>query len=86
MRRSKAEFQTQVQTHCCLEPHGCVVDYRGDSAVAYGSTQSNISFRNDLARELELRPDQVEFHCEYVGGGFGSKFGARLPKAGWPRR
>ena len=23
-----------------------------------------------------MRPDQVEFHCEYVGGGFGSKFGA----------
>jgi xanthine dehydrogenase YagR molybdenum-binding subunit len=72
----EAEFETQVQTHCCHEPHGCVVDFRGDLAVAYGSTQSNISFRNDLARELGLRPDQVEFHCEYVGGGFGSKFGA----------
>jgi xanthine dehydrogenase YagR molybdenum-binding subunit len=72
----EAEFQTQVQTHVCLEAHGAVVDFRGDSAVGYGSTQSNISFRNDLARELGLRPDQVEFHCEYVGGGFGSKFGA----------
>ncbi|HVT30319.1 MAG TPA: xanthine dehydrogenase family protein molybdopterin-binding subunit [Lacipirellulaceae bacterium] len=72
---AEAEFQTQVQTHVALEPHGCVVDYRGDSAVAYGSTQSNIAFRNDLARELKLRQDQVEFHCEYVGGGFGAKFG-----------
>lgn len=72
---SEAEFQTQVQTHVALEPHGCLVDYRGDSAVAYGSTQSNIGFRKDLARELKLRPDQVEFHCEYVGGGFGAKFG-----------
>jgi xanthine dehydrogenase YagR molybdenum-binding subunit len=73
---AEAEYQTQVQTHVCFEPHGAVVDYKGDSAVAYGSTQSCQSFRNDLARELELRPDQVEFHCEYVGGGFGSKFGA----------
>lgn len=72
----EAEFQTQVQTHSSLEPHGAIVDYRGDSAVAYGSTQSCGSFRTDLARELGLRPDQVEFHCEYVGGGFGSKFGA----------
>lgn len=72
----EAEYQTQVQTHCCLEPHGCVVHFRGDSAVGYGSTQSNMAFRNDLARELGLRPDQVEFHCEYIGGGFGSKFGA----------
>jgi xanthine dehydrogenase YagR molybdenum-binding subunit len=72
---AQAEFQTQVQTHVALEPHGCIVDYRGDSAVAYGSTQSNVAFRKDLARELKLRPDQVEFHCEYVGGGFGAKFG-----------
>jgi xanthine dehydrogenase YagR molybdenum-binding subunit len=64
-----------VQTHTALEPHGSIVDYRGDSAVAYGSTQSNIGFRNGLAQELGLRPDQVEFHCEYVGGGFGAKFG-----------
>ena len=72
---AEAEFQTQVQTHAALEPHGCIVDYQGDSAVAYGSTQGNISFRNGLAQELGLRPDQVEFHCEYVGGGFGAKFG-----------
>jgi xanthine dehydrogenase YagR molybdenum-binding subunit len=72
---AEAEFQTQVQTHTALEPHGCVVDYRGDSAAAYGSTQSNISFRDGIAGELGLRPDQVEFHCEYVGGGFGAKFG-----------
>jgi xanthine dehydrogenase YagR molybdenum-binding subunit len=72
---AEAEFQTQVQTHSSLEPHGCLVDFRGDSAVAYGSTQSNISFRDGIANELGLRPDQVEFHCEYVGGGFGSKFG-----------
>ncbi len=72
---AEAEFQTQVQTHTALEPHGCIVDFRGDSAAAYGSTQSNISFRDGLANELGLRPDQVEFHCEYVGGGFGAKFG-----------
>ena len=72
----EAEYQTQVQTHCALEPHGAIVDFRGESAVAYGSTQSCGSFRDDLARELGLRPDQVEFHCEYVGGGFGAKFGA----------
>jgi xanthine dehydrogenase YagR molybdenum-binding subunit len=72
---AEAEFQTQVQTHTALEPHGCIVDYRGDSAVAYGSTQSCLGFRDGLAKELGLRPDQVEFHCEYVGGGFGAKFG-----------
>src|SRR5213076_2310953 len=58
-----AEFQTQVQTHCSLEPHGGMVDVHPDnSVVAYGSTQGTFSFRDDLADELHLRPDQVEFH------------------------
>jgi xanthine dehydrogenase YagR molybdenum-binding subunit len=73
---AEATYQTQVQTHCSLEPHGVTVDFKGDRAVAYGSTQGTFSVRDDLARELGLRQDQVEFHCEYVGGGFGSKFGA----------
>lgn len=71
----QATYQTQVQTHCCMEPHAAVVDYRGDSAVAYGSTQSNFGMRDELARELGLRPEQVLFNCEHVGGGFGSKLG-----------
>jgi xanthine dehydrogenase YagR molybdenum-binding subunit len=71
----EVEYETQVQTHCCLEPHIVVVDFRGDSAIAYGSTQGTFSVRDDLARALQLPPDRVEFHCEYVGGGFGGKFG-----------
>lgn len=72
----EATYRTQVQTHCCLEPHIGMVDYRGDHALAWGSTQGTFSFRNDLSRELGLKPSDVQFHCEYVGGGFGSKFGA----------
>lgn len=69
-------YSTQVQTHCCLEPHGAVVHFMGDRAVAWGSTQGTFSMRDEIADALDLKPDQVEFHCEYVGGGFGSKFGA----------
>jgi xanthine dehydrogenase YagR molybdenum-binding subunit len=72
----EATYRTQVQTHCCLEPHIGVVDFKGDHALAYGSTQGTFSFRNELTGVLGLSNDEVEFHCEYVGGGFGSKFGA----------
>ncbi|QEG33912.1 xanthine dehydrogenase family protein molybdopterin-binding subunit [Bythopirellula goksoeyrii] len=71
----EAVYSTQVQTHCCLEAHGAVVDHKGSSAVGYGSTQSNIGFRDDLAQQLGLKANQVQSNCEYVGGGFGSKFG-----------
>jgi len=72
----EAIYRTQVQTHCCLEPHIGLVDFRGDHAVAWGSTQGTFSFRNELSGVLGLSNDKVRFHCEYVGGGFGSKFGA----------
>lgn len=72
----EATYRTQVQTHCCLEPHIGVVDYRGDHAIAWGSTQGTFSFRDELTGVLGLKNHEVRFHCEYVGGGFGSKFGA----------
>jgi len=72
----ESEYGTEVQTHVCLEPHIMLVDFRGDHALAWGSTQSNFSSRDDLAVHLGLNPEKVEFHCEHVGGGFGSKFGA----------
>ncbi|HOR26850.1 MAG TPA: xanthine dehydrogenase family protein molybdopterin-binding subunit [Candidatus Sumerlaeota bacterium] len=68
-------YQTQVQTHSCLEPHNSLVDYRGDHAIARQSTQATFSVRNELTEVLGLPPDKVEMHCEHVGGGFGSKFG-----------
>jgi xanthine dehydrogenase YagR molybdenum-binding subunit len=72
----EATYRTQVQTHCCLEPHIGLVDFRGDHALAWGSTQGTFSFRDELTGVLGLKKHEVEFHCEYVGGGFGSKFGA----------
>lgn len=72
----EATYQTQVQTHCCLEPHIGLVDFRGDHAQAWGSTQGTFSFRDELTHSLGLKKHEIEFNCEYVGGGFGSKFGA----------
>jgi len=72
----EATYGTEVQTHCCLEPHVAVVDYRGDQALAWGSTQGTFSCRDDIKDELGLPAAKVEFHCEHIGGGFGSKFGA----------
>ncbi|MEQ8787627.1 MAG: xanthine dehydrogenase family protein molybdopterin-binding subunit [Pirellulaceae bacterium] len=61
-------------THCCLEPHGSNVTWNDGSVTAYLSTQ-NVSGTDDgFARDLELTADDVEVICQYIGGGFGSKF------------
>lgn len=70
------EYRTQVQTHCCLETHGAVADWRPDMLTVYSSNQSTRDTRNDLAELFELPTSQVRVVTEFMGGGFGSKFGA----------
>ncbi len=70
------EFRTQVQTHVPLEPHGVVADWHDDALTVYTSTQSTASARDELATVFELEKSKVRIVSEFMGGGFGSKFGA----------
>lgn len=61
-------------THCCLEPHGSTLHWEGDRLKVNLSTQ-NVSRTDDgYADALKISADEVDVHCEYIGGGFGSKF------------
>lgn len=71
-------YRTQVQTHSCLESHGCVAKWDGEELTVWASTQGTFSVRRSLARALGVRPRQVRVITEHMGGGFGSKFGADL--------
>ncbi len=67
-------YGIDVITHCCLEPHGATVNWEGDKLKAHLSTQ-NVSGTDDgFAGALEITADDVDVHCDYIGGGFGSKF------------
>ncbi len=70
------EYRTQVQTHCPMETHGVVAEWRGDMLTVYASTQSTKSVRDDLATYFGLQPGKVRVITEFMGGGFGAKFGA----------
>ena len=69
----EAEYETQVQTHSCLETHGAVVDHKGDSAVCYSSTQGTFAATDGFGEAIGLPRSKYEVVCEFVGGGFGSK-------------
>jgi xanthine dehydrogenase YagR molybdenum-binding subunit len=72
----EGEFRTQVQTHSALEPHGVVADWKPDALIVYASTQSVLSVRDELAAVFELPQSKVRVITEFMGGGFGAKFGA----------
>ncbi len=74
----EATYVNAVQHHCCLETHGAVVDYRGGSeATVHASTQANSGYlsRSPVPDHLGLEASQIRVRTEYMGGGFGSKFG-----------
>ena len=61
-------------THCCLEPHGSTVMWEGDKLIAYLSTQNVSGTDEGFANDLKIAATDVEVKCDYIGGGFGSKF------------
>ncbi|MGH9386807.1 MAG: xanthine dehydrogenase family protein molybdopterin-binding subunit, partial [Vicinamibacterales bacterium] len=82
-------YSTQVQTHTSLETHGCVCEWDGDKLTAWVSTQAVHGTREGFAQALKIPQASVRVITEFMGGGFGSKFGpdaqgvlcARLAKA-----
>jgi xanthine dehydrogenase YagR molybdenum-binding subunit len=69
----EGEYRTQTQTHCCLEPHAIVADWRDDGLTVYMSTQFTAGVREQLAEEFGLPLENVRVIVDGMGGGFGSK-------------
>ena len=69
-------FTTPVAAHCCMETHGSVARWEGDQVTVWHSTQGVFAARSSVAEALDIAQDKVRVICEYVGGGFGSKWGA----------
>ncbi len=72
----EGEYFTQVQTHSALETHGFVVDWKPEEVTVYASTQGTASVRDEFAEVFKLPKSQVRVITEFMGGGFGAKFGA----------
>ncbi len=74
----EGSYGIPVITHCCLEPHGQVVEWKGKEINFRPSTQNVTGVGGDLAKNLQLPATDVHVKMDYIGGGFGSKFAADL--------
>jgi xanthine dehydrogenase YagR molybdenum-binding subunit len=68
-------YGVPVITHCCLEPHGHVNEIQNGELYVWPSTQ-NVSGYADrgLADAAGVPQNKIQVDCQYMGGGFGSKF------------
>lgn len=70
-------YSLPVITHVCLEPHGLTAKWDGpDKLTVWASTQAVQVVAGELADAFGIPTANVTVLTDYMGGGFGSKFGA----------
>jgi isoquinoline 1-oxidoreductase beta subunit len=72
-RKVTAEYEVPYLAHACMEPLNCVVDLRADSCEVWTGTQFQTVDRNAAAQVAGLKPEQVQIHTTFLGGGFGRR-------------
>ncbi|HEY6243981.1 MAG TPA: xanthine dehydrogenase family protein molybdopterin-binding subunit [Pyrinomonadaceae bacterium] len=71
--RIVAEYEFPYLAHAPMEPLNATVNFQGDKAEAWVPSQFQTMDQMIIAQTLGLKPDQVTFHTEFAGGGFGRR-------------
>ena len=69
----EAEYFAPHLAHASMEPPAAVADVQGDKATVWASTQNPIGVREEVAKALGLKKEDVICHVTFLGGGFGRK-------------
>lgn len=70
----EGEYGIPVIAHCCLEPHGQVTEVRDGELYVWPSTQNVSRYSDRLGEAAGVDQNKIHVECQYMGGGFGSKF------------
>jgi len=71
---SEGRYGASVITHCCMESHGQVTEWKGDSLTFWATTQNVSGIGGEVAQGVGIPASKVEVISPVMGGGFGSKF------------
>jgi isoquinoline 1-oxidoreductase beta subunit len=71
--RILAEYEFPYLAHAPMEPLNTTIRFDGDRAEAWAGSQFQTFDQMAIAEVLGLKPEQVMFHTEMAGGGFGRR-------------
>ena len=71
--RIVAEYEFPYLAHTPMEPLNATIRFDGDAAEAWVPSQFQTMDQMAIAQVLDLKPEQVTFHTEFAGGGFGRR-------------
>ena len=68
-----AEYYAPHLAHATMEPPAAVARQQGGKWEVWAPVQSPGQARDDIAKALGIKPDEMTVHCTLLGGGFGRK-------------
>ena len=77
LKTVSAEYEVPYLAHACMEPLNVVVDLKPDHCTLWTGTQSQTMDHAAAAKVAGLKPEQVEIHTTFLGGGFGRRANPR---------
>jgi isoquinoline 1-oxidoreductase beta subunit len=69
----EAEYYAPHLAHASMEPPAAVADVQGDKVTVWAATQNPMGVREEVAKALDLKKEDVACHVTFLGGGFGRK-------------
>ncbi len=75
-RTLEAIYQQPLMAHAAMEPMNCTVRLSRDRCEVWTGTQVPTRAQAAAAEAAGLKPEQVEIHNQYLGGGFGRRLDA----------
>lgn len=72
----EGQYGIPMITHCCLEAHGVVAEWESEDQLTFWISTQNVSgMSGQVASAVNVPASNIRTICQYIGGGFGSKFG-----------
>jgi isoquinoline 1-oxidoreductase beta subunit len=72
-KKIEASYQVPFLAHAPMEPLNCTADVKPDHCSVWASTQGQSAAKEIAMRVTGLKPEAVEVHTLYMGGGFGRR-------------
>jgi xanthine dehydrogenase YagR molybdenum-binding subunit len=72
----EGQYGVPLIAHACHESHGVVAEWTADDQLTLWISTQNVSgISGQLTGGLKVPAGNIRVLCDYIGGGFGSKFG-----------
>jgi isoquinoline 1-oxidoreductase subunit beta len=73
VKKIEAEYHVPYLAHAPMEPQNCTVRLSADQCEIWAGTQFQTNDQMLAAKITGLKPEQVEVHTTFLGGGFGRR-------------